>query len=304
MRVTARIFIGLAAAALVPGAASAASAPARPVPIPSAALDCARVHADYQNGDFEKAIRSLETFIKSGRPCPRADSVFIAKHLAVIYASNPDTRERGRYYMLRMLDMAPDADLLDMFVGEEVDGVFGKVRREFDLMAPGRNKAAQPPSAAPRAEAKASAPADPARASGERPLFRPQRGREPAFTAPAPRNSVVTAPSAPARAASGVRTAQAAEAVEIVEAKREAPVNAPQATRAPVKPNHLPAPSAEAPSSVQASVSRVAEVDGPEWKGAAKWVGGGVAIAVIGLTFYFSGSDDEPRAKNYVVHKN
>src|SRR4051812_15022859 len=88
----------------------AAAAPARP-------LDQGRIHSNYHNGDFDKVIRELEGFLKSGKPCPRADSLFLEKHLAVVYAANPGTRELGRYHMFRMLDLAPGSDLLDMFVG-------------------------------------------------------------------------------------------------------------------------------------------------------------------------------------------
>lgn len=96
----------------------------------SRSIDQARIHSEYNDGEFEKVVRGLEGFLKSGRTCSRSDSLFAAKHLAVVYAANPATRELGRYHMFRLLEMAPGSDLLDMFVGDEVDAVFDKVRRE------------------------------------------------------------------------------------------------------------------------------------------------------------------------------
>jgi hypothetical protein len=59
------------------------------------------------------------------------DSVFIAKHLAVIYTANPETREKGKYYMVRLLTLLPSANLVDMYVSDEIDRIFDKVREEF-----------------------------------------------------------------------------------------------------------------------------------------------------------------------------
>lgn len=113
----------LAAAIAVPASANAP------------AFDQARIRADYRDGEFEKVITGLRGFLKTGRTCSRSDSVFLAKHLAVVYAAHPDTRELGRHYMFRLLRTEPDADLLDMYVGQEVDRVFEKVRREHILNA-------------------------------------------------------------------------------------------------------------------------------------------------------------------------
>ena len=126
-------------------------------------IDRARVHGQYQDGDFDKVIRGLEDFLRTGRRCSREDSTFLEKHLAVVYAANPRTRELGRYHMFRLLALAPGADLLDMFVGEEVDKVFEKVRKEFAL----RTAAGGAPlaAAAQVQRAPAAAPPSPARAA-------------------------------------------------------------------------------------------------------------------------------------------
>src|SRR5689334_11986953 len=85
------------------------------------ALDQARIHALYNDGEFERVIRALDPYAKGECACARGDSIFAEKHLAVVYAANPDTRERGRFHMHKLLDLVPGGDLLDMFVGDEVD---------------------------------------------------------------------------------------------------------------------------------------------------------------------------------------
>lgn len=94
-------------------------------------LDQKAIHDAYNEGDFDKVVGLIDVFNKANRTCSRADSITIAKHLAVVYSANPKTREKGRYYMYRLLEMMPSAELVDMFVSDEIDRIFDKVRREF-----------------------------------------------------------------------------------------------------------------------------------------------------------------------------
>lgn len=94
-------------------------------------LDRARIHAEYGDGNFETVIQALEDFRSSHKDFRAGDSLFVAKYLGVIYASNPASREKGKYWLYRMLQIDPTADLVDMYIGEEVDRTFEKVRQEF-----------------------------------------------------------------------------------------------------------------------------------------------------------------------------
>ena len=111
----------------------AAAPPSAPVaaPDPSDTLSQAKIHDLYNGGDFEPVITVLETYIRNHKTYSHADSVFIAKHLAVVYSANPETREKGKYYMFRLLELLPSAKLVDMYVSEEVDRIFDRVREEF-----------------------------------------------------------------------------------------------------------------------------------------------------------------------------
>ncbi|HKP96765.1 MAG TPA: hypothetical protein VJ385_13490 [Fibrobacteria bacterium] len=108
-------------------AAAAAKAPAMDT------LDQKRIHAEYGDGNFETVVQILEDFrAKHDRYRP-ADSLLVAKYLGVVYASNPDSREKGKYWLYKMLQMDPGSDLVDLYVGEEVEKTFEKVRSEFTV---------------------------------------------------------------------------------------------------------------------------------------------------------------------------
>jgi hypothetical protein len=96
-------------------------------------LDQHAIHEDYNNGDFDKVLADIEKVTAGSPSFSRSDSIFIAKHLAVVYTANPQTREKGKHYMHRLLELMPSADLVDMFVGDEVDRIFEKVRKEYML---------------------------------------------------------------------------------------------------------------------------------------------------------------------------
>ncbi len=95
-------------------------------------LDQAKVQKLYNDGEFEGVISTVENYMKQVPVHSRADSVFIAKHLAVVYAANPATREKGRYYMYRLLELVPSAQLIDMYVSDEIDRIFERTRREYE----------------------------------------------------------------------------------------------------------------------------------------------------------------------------
>lgn len=157
-----------AAPAAASGKASAARAPIAAAPAQPVVLRQQAIHIAYNEGDFDKVIAEIEIFTKANRTYSRADSIFIAKHLAVVHTANPSTREKGKYYMYRLLEMVPSAELVDMFVSDEIDRIFDRVRKEFlsrqqgfgvdstQISLPERPSAKEEPAVA------ASVPAEPA----------------------------------------------------------------------------------------------------------------------------------------------
>lgn len=106
---------------------------AQPAITVAASIDLEAIHNTYNEGDFDAVIKLTESFTKGNGSFTRSDSVFVFKHLAVVYTANPKTREKGKFYMYRMLEMLPSAELIDMYVSDEVDRIFDKVRKEFKM---------------------------------------------------------------------------------------------------------------------------------------------------------------------------
>jgi hypothetical protein len=88
------------------------------------------IHYHYADGDFPAVIRSIEEFARTRPAWSREDSAFIAKHLGVVYAASPETRERGKYHLLRLLELEPGDDLADMYVSDEIHDLYQRLRRE------------------------------------------------------------------------------------------------------------------------------------------------------------------------------
>ena len=125
--------------------ASAALAIAKPAPVPRTSgnetpaerrdsLDQKSIHHIYSEGDFETVIARIDNFTSAHKEYSLSDSIFIAKHLAVIYTANPATREKGKNYMFRLLNLMPSAKIVDMFVSDEIDHIFEKVREEYIVL--------------------------------------------------------------------------------------------------------------------------------------------------------------------------
>ncbi|MBW8886129.1 MAG: hypothetical protein JF616_00100 [Fibrobacteres bacterium] len=97
----------------------------------AASIDHDALHHAYNEGDFDAVLKLTDPFTNGKETYSRSDSAFVFKHLAVVYSANPKTREKGKYYMYRLLEMLPSAELVDMYVSDEVDRLFDKVRKEF-----------------------------------------------------------------------------------------------------------------------------------------------------------------------------
>lgn len=94
-------------------------------------VDSAKVHALYLEGEFEEAIPILEANLKQTRQYRREDSVFMFKHLGVMYAARNETRERGKYYLHRLLTVEPTAKIMDMYASDMIYTIFQNIQEEF-----------------------------------------------------------------------------------------------------------------------------------------------------------------------------
>lgn len=154
-----------------PAPKTVSPAPAKPVPAKAAparvAMDTAKLHATYLDGDFDQAIRVMEGALKNKKAqLSHTDSVFIFKHLGVMYAATPATREKGRYYMAQLIYIEPTAKILDMYASDMIYLIFHNVQEEFQSKHP--NVAMPPPKVdtVPAPVAVAPAPVAPAARQG------------------------------------------------------------------------------------------------------------------------------------------
>ena len=118
-----------------PKQASPPPAPAKPA-ARKMAMDTSKLHATYLDGDFDQAIKSMETALKSRKTLTHADSVFIFKHLGVMYAATPATREKGRFYMAQLIYIEPTAKILDMYASDMIYLIFRNVQEEVETKHP------------------------------------------------------------------------------------------------------------------------------------------------------------------------
>lgn len=95
-------------------------------------LDTDAVHKLYLDGEFEQAIDMLEKGMKADLDLDHQDSVFIFKHLGVMYAARYETRERGKYYMHQLLMTEPTARIMDMYASDMIYMIFKNIQDEFE----------------------------------------------------------------------------------------------------------------------------------------------------------------------------
>jgi hypothetical protein len=110
-----------------------AAATAKPAPL----VDSAKVRKYYLDGEFESAIMLLENSIAENnlaetKPLSHDDSVFIFKHLGVMYAARYETREKGKLYMHKLLMTEPTAKIMDMYASDMIYMIFKNIQDEFE----------------------------------------------------------------------------------------------------------------------------------------------------------------------------
>lgn len=94
-------------------------------------LDRPALEHTYREGEFESLVKQILDFQKKNTTYSRKDSLFIARHLGVVYAANPATREKGKYYMHQILALNLEDNLVDLFVSDEILKTFDGVKNEF-----------------------------------------------------------------------------------------------------------------------------------------------------------------------------
>jgi len=90
----------------------------------SAPLDVEKVKGLYMEGDFDPAIQFLEDFQKTHRRFTREESLVVYKYLGVMYCADKSTREKGKSYFYKLLEVDHQAKILDLYVSIVVQEIF------------------------------------------------------------------------------------------------------------------------------------------------------------------------------------
>ena len=120
------IFTGL----MCPALAWNLSGPEKARPLASK-IDTQRIQAALDSGDNRAAKTLLEEAVRIHQTTGLLDSIFIARNLAVLYALDSRTKDKGRYYMFRLLSWIPGDRLQDMDVTEDIRHELDRIRNEF-----------------------------------------------------------------------------------------------------------------------------------------------------------------------------
>jgi hypothetical protein len=104
------------------------------------------------DGEFEKAIKLVETALASGAVATHTDSVFAFKHLGVMYTATYETREIGKKYMYQLLFIEPTARIMDMYASDMIYMIFKNIQEEVAITRakPRHNDPEPDPKSSPR----------------------------------------------------------------------------------------------------------------------------------------------------------
>jgi tetratricopeptide (TPR) repeat protein len=86
----------------------------------------------YKEGEFEKIKSILERFLKENdSTAQNKDKVFAFKYLGVVYATDPNAFLIAETYFFRLLELAPNAHLSDLYVSGSVKNLFEKTKERY-----------------------------------------------------------------------------------------------------------------------------------------------------------------------------
>jgi hypothetical protein len=107
-------------------------------------IDKKLVRDYYFEGDFDEVKKTLEAFRKNNPDAAVHDLAFVYKYLGVVYAADQETRQKAESYLFQMLKLMPKIDLADMYVSEQVEDIFQKVKKRHQEMHPDQQADSSP----------------------------------------------------------------------------------------------------------------------------------------------------------------
>ncbi len=109
--------------------------------LPDGHLDMPSLSSAYAESEFAKVSEVLEAYDKhAAGKATHEERVFTFKHLGVIYAADSATLPRAESYFNRLLNLAPNIELVDMYVSPKIQRVFQRVKDDFRAQAAYKSK--------------------------------------------------------------------------------------------------------------------------------------------------------------------
>jgi len=95
-------------------------------------LDKEAISNAYFEGEFSTVLPPLETYRQNfPASATRDDSIFVYKYLSVIYAADPETKAKAESYMVQLLKLMPTIELIDVYMTDNIQAIFRKVKDEY-----------------------------------------------------------------------------------------------------------------------------------------------------------------------------
>ena len=109
---------------------------------PDGSLDKPAINKAYFEGEFETVAAALEEFRRSGLASHPQDSIYTYKYLSVVYAADPAARLKAESFMYQLIRMLPTIDLLDLYISDNIQGMFLKVKGDYEKIEKSKAAAA------------------------------------------------------------------------------------------------------------------------------------------------------------------
>ncbi len=108
------------------------------LPITAMTIPKETVEGYLEEGEIEKAEAALSSYLRNPAELNFSDSVYIFKHLGVLYAADPKRGEKADSLFTRLLELDPYASLHDTYASHTLVLRFQKIREAYRQRKGGR----------------------------------------------------------------------------------------------------------------------------------------------------------------------
>jgi hypothetical protein len=86
----------------------------------------------YSESDWDQVTSQLEAYLRlhGDANVSKEERIFAYKYLGVVFAADTVTKARAESYFHRLLDLAPEIEILDMFASKKVTDLFDNLKAE------------------------------------------------------------------------------------------------------------------------------------------------------------------------------